>query len=180
MADAPSPPISLTFAGLAGETRPPAEPTVLPTEAGAALRAFFDAHPAVAALRFELALSEAGDDLEFAGGLLLDAAGAPLRGGREAERAGAAFRRLLRTDPHLAQLPVALTVAMGGIDHAFEIARTATGAEPATPVAADPAEQARGEAREHARERARLRARDERFDQRDELRDEFDGVDPPG
>ncbi len=179
MADGPSLPIALTFAGLAGETRPATEPGVLAPEVGVALRAFFDAHPAVAAAHFELALSEAGDDLEFAGGMLLDAAGSPLGAGRDGERAGAEFRRLLRHDPQLAALPIALTIAFGGIDQAFRIDREATGAAPATPAVRDPAAAARDDARAAARERAQLRTRDERYDQRDELPDRFDGIDEP-
>jgi hypothetical protein len=135
MADGPTLPVMLTFAGLAGETRTPAEPTVLAPEVGEALRRFFDAHPAVAAVRFELALDEAGEDIEYAAGTLHDAAGVALRDGREAQRAGAAFRQLLRQDAALAALPVALVVAMGGIEHTFVIHREATGAAPADPVA---------------------------------------------
>lgn len=175
--DGPQPPIALTFAGVAGEARPDTEPTVLPAAAGAALRAFFDAHPAVAALGFELALDEAGDALEYAGGTLHALGGAPLRPGRDAERAGAAFRRLLRAERTLAELPTRLAVALGGIDHAFRIAREATGAGPVEPVpggdvAGDRAGDRAGAPRAAARERARLRAQDERWDQRDPLPDD--------
>ncbi len=165
----PQLPVALTFAGLAGEATAPTAPTALPREAGEVLRAFFEAHPAVAYVQFEIALTEDGDDLEFAGGTLHRDGGELLGGGREAERAAADFRRLLRTDPHLAALPVALTVAMEGIDHAFRIAREATGAA-APPGVSDDAD-----ARAAQRERARLAARDARFDQRDALPDDESG-----
>src|SRR5688500_17872415 len=127
MADAPSHlPVVLTFAGLAGTPAAASGPTVLPTAAGDALRAFFEAHPAVEFVQFELALDESGEDIECAGGTLHAEGGAPLRDGREAGRAGDAFRRLLRTDPHLAALPIALVVAMEGIEHTFRIMRDAT------------------------------------------------------
>ena len=167
MADGPSQlPVAITFAGLAGEPAPSPSPTAMATEAGEALRAFFEEHPIVEAVQFELALNEAGDDLEYAGGHLLDAAGAPLRDGREAGRAGEAFRKLLRTDPRLAGLPVALVIAMEGIDHTFRIARDATGASRPPGETADP------DARAALRERRRLAERDARFDQRDPLPDD--------
>lgn len=168
VADGPSQlPVAITFAGLAGEPAPSPSPTAMPTAAGEALRAFFEAHPEVEAVQFELALNEAGDELEYAGGLLLDAGGAPLRtDGREARRAGEAFRKLLRTDPHLAALPVALVIAMEGIDHTFRIARDATGAS------RPPGEAADADARATTRERRRLAERDARFDQRDPLPDD--------
>jgi hypothetical protein len=162
--DGPPPgPVALTFAGLAGEAAAPRAPTALPREAGDALRAFFEAHPAVALVQFEIALSEDGEELEFAGGTLHDADGALLRDGREAARAAADLRRLLRADPHLASLPVALTVAMGGVEQTFRIERGATGAARAPGDAGDEDERAA------RRERARLAERDARFDQRDPL-----------
>ena len=165
MADGPPDlPVTLTFAGLAGEAdvaAPP--PTVMPRAAGEALRDFFEAHPSVEFVQFGIALNEDGDDLEYAGGTLHAEGGAPLRDGREAHRAGEALRRLLRTDPHLAALPVALVIATGGIEHTFRIPRDATGAARPAGEPADP------DARAAARERARLEARDARFDQRDEL-----------
>jgi len=164
VADGPSLPVSLTFAGLAGESS--SSPTVMPTAAGDALRAFFEAHPAVEVIQFEIALTENGDDLEFAGGTLHAAGGAPLRDGREAQRAGDALRRLLRTDPHLAALPVALVIAMGGTEHTFRIARDATGAR------RSPGEAADADARAAAHERARLDARAARYDQRDAIDDD--------
>jgi hypothetical protein len=168
-------PVTLTFAGLAGEATAPTAPTALPREAGEVLRGFFEAHPAVAAVQFEIALTEDGDDLEFAAGTLRGDGGELLPGGREAERAAADFRRLLRTDAHLAALPVALVVAMAGIDHAFRITREATGAAP-PPGASDDAD-----VRAARRERARLVARDARFDQRDTLPDDEAGdVGPSG
>jgi hypothetical protein len=168
-------PVALTFAGLAGEAPAPTAPTALPREAGEVLRAFFDAHPAVAAVQFEIALTEDGEDLEFAAGTLHADGGELLRGGREAERAAADFRRLLRTDAHLAALPVALVVAMAGVDHAFRIAREATGAAPPAGASDD------ADVRAARRERARLAARDARFDQRDALPDDEAGdVGRPG
>jgi hypothetical protein len=167
-------PVALTFAGLAGEAPAPTAPTALPREAGEALRAFFEAHPAVAAVQFEIALTEDGEDLEFAAGTLHGDGGELLGGGRAAERAAADFRRLLRTDAHLAALPVALVVAMGGLDHAFRIAREATGAAPA-PGAAPGAPDDDADVRAARRERARLAARDARFDQRDALPDDEAG-----
>lgn len=165
----PSLPVAVTFAGLGGEAEVPTAPTALPRAAGEVLRGFFEAHPAVAAVQFELALTEDGDDLEFAGGTLHDDGGALLRTGREAERAAAEFRRLLRTDPHLGALPVALVVAMEGVDHAFRITREATGAAAAPGVSAD------ADVRAAGRERERLAARDARFDQRDVLPDDEAG-----
>jgi hypothetical protein len=166
MADVPSgAPVALTFAGIAGESPTPASPTAMPAAAGEALRAFFDAHPTVAFVQFEIALTEDGDDLEFAGGTLHGADGTPLRE-RDTQRAADALRRLLRADPHLAALPVALVVAMGGIEHTFRITRDATGASPLAGEPADPDERAA------ARERARLRAHDDRWDQRDVVRDD--------
>ncbi|GLC26883.1 hypothetical protein [Roseisolibacter agri] len=164
MADAPSQlPVALTFAGLAGAGPEGSAPTVMPADAGETLRAFFEAHPTVEFAQFELALNEAGDDLEFAAGTLHGEDGAPLREGREAHRAGEAFRRLLRHDPHLAALPVRLVVAMEGIEHTFRIMRDATGA-------ARPAGQSTdADARAAARERRRLEAHDARWDQRDVL-----------
>jgi hypothetical protein len=138
------------------------------------LRAFFEAHPAVAAVQFEIALTEDGEGLEFAAGTLHGDGGEPLRDGRDADRAAGDFRRLLRTDAHLAALPVALAVAMSGIDHAFRIAREATGAAPPQAASDD------ADGREARRERARLAARDARFDQRDALPDDEAGdVGPP-
>lgn len=163
MADGPAlTPVTLTFAGIAGEPPTASGPTVLPAEAGVALRAFFDAHPTVAYLQFEIALTENGDDLEFAGGTLHAEGGAPLQG-RDAQRAGDALRRLLHADPALAALPVTLVVAMEGIEHTFRITREATGA---APLAGDPDERAA------ARERARIAAREERFEGRDQIRDD--------
>lgn len=165
-------PVALTFAGLAGAPATPAgttgAPPVMPAAAGEALRAFFDAHPAIAYLQFEIALNEEGDDLEFAHGTLHVDGGSPLAG-REAQRAGHALRRLLRHDPALAALPIALVVAMEGTEHTFRIAREATGAEPAAGQSADPDERA------IARERARLDER-ARWDQRDEIRDDDHGA----
>jgi hypothetical protein len=155
--------VTLTFAGMGGEAPTAAGPTVLSADAGEALRAFFDAHPTVEFVRFEIALSEDGDDLEFAGGTLHDEGGEPLHAGREAQRAGEQFRRLLRDDPRLAGLPVRLVVAMEGIDHTFRITRDATGAERPTGQSSDADERAA------RRERARLEQRDARFDQRDVL-----------
>ena len=169
MADGPPDlPVALTFAGLAGEAEvaegmPARAPTVMARAAGEALRDFFEAHPAVELVQFEIALSEDGDDLEFAGGTLHAEGGAPLRDGREARRAGEAFRRLLRADPHLAALPVALVIATGGVEHTYRIARDATGAR------RPEGEPAAAAARAGARERARLAERDARFDQRDDL-----------
>jgi len=170
MADGPPDlPVTLTFAGLAGEAdvdeaaRPP---TVMPRAAGEALRAFFEAHPAVEFVQFEIALSEAGDDLEFAGGTLHAAGGAPLREGREARRAGEAFRHLLRADPHLAALPVALVIGTGGVEHTYRIVRDATGARRPEGESADADERAA------VRERARLKERDARYDQRDDIPDD--------
>ena len=169
----PGLPVDLTFAGIAGEAATPAAPTVLAREAGEALRAFFEAHPAVAYVQFELALTEDGDDLEFAGGTLHRDGGELLRDGREAERAAGDFRRLLRTDPHLRALPVALAVAMEGIDHAFRITREATGAATPPGVSDD------ADVRAAQRERARLAAHDARFDQRDALPDDEAGQGGP-
>ena len=160
--------VSLTFVGLGGESTAAAGPTVLPAEAGAALRAFFDANPSVELVQFEIALSEDGDDLVLAGGTLHGEGGAPLHVGREAERAGEQFRRLLRDDPHLAELPVRLVVAMEGIDHTFRITRDATGAERAAGQSTDADERAA------RRERARLERHDARYDQRDVLPEELD------
>ena len=165
----PSLPLALTFAGLAGEAdvdEAARAPTVLPRAAGEALRAFFEAHPAVEYVQFEIALSEAGDDLEFAGGTLHAEGGAPIREGREGRHAAEAFRRLLRTDPHLAALPVALVIATGGVEHTYRIARDATGAR-RPEGQSDDADQ-----RAAVRERARLKQRDARFDQRDDVRDD--------
>jgi len=165
MADAPGAPVVLAFAGLAGVPAAAAAPTTLSRETGDALRGFFDAHPTVAWLQFEIALNENGDDLEFAGGTLHGVDGRPL-GGRAGDRAGDALRRMLRTEPHLAALPVSLVIAMGGVEATFRVAREATGAGPATGEPADP------DARAAGRERERLRARDERFDQRDVIDDD--------
>ena len=162
-------PVALTFAGLAGEAPAPTAPTTLPREAGEVLRTFFETHPAVAFVQFEIALTEDGEDLEFAAGTLHGDSGELLRGGREAERAAADFRRLLRTDAHLVGLPVALAVAMEGLDHAFRITREATGAAPPLGVSDD------ADVRAAQRERARLAARDARFDQRDTLPDDEAG-----
>ena len=160
-------PVALTFAGLAGEPAPSPSPTAMPTEAGEALRAFFDEHAEVERVQFELALNEDGDELEFAGGVLLDAFGASIRTeGREGRRAGEAFRKLLRADPHVAALPIALVIAMEGIDHTFRIARDATGARRPPGDAAD------ADARAAVGERRRLSERDARFDQRDPLPDD--------
>lgn len=156
-------PTELTFAGRAGVATDASGPAILDAETADVLCAFFTAHPHVDVVQFELGMSEDGDDLEFASGLLLRVDGTPLREGREAQRAGEAFRRLLR-DPHMAALPLHLAVAMEGIDHTFRIAREATGAPPAE------GQRRVGEDRESARERARLEARDERWDQRDEVR----------
>ena len=163
----PDAPTELTFAGRAGVANDATGPAVLGPEVADVLCAFFTAHPLVDVVQFELALSEDGDDVEFAGGMLLGIDGTPLREGREAQRAGEAFRRLLR-DPHVAALPIHLAVAMEGIDHTFRIAREATGAPPAE------GQRRAGEDRESARERARLEARDERWDQRDEVRGDDD------
>jgi hypothetical protein len=160
--------VSLTFAGLGVESAAAESPTVLPTAVGESLRPFFDANPAVEFVQFELALSEDGDDLVFAGGTLHGEGGEPLHVGREAERAGALFRRLLRDDPHLAELPVRLAVAMEGIDHTFRIAREATGAERAGGHSSD------ADDRAARRERARLERHDARHDQRDVLPEELD------
>ena len=167
MADGPPGlPIALTFAGLAGEASTPTAPTVMPTDAGEALRDFFEAHPSVEFVQFEVALNEDGDDLEFAGGTLHGEDGAPLREGRDARRAAEAFRRLLRDDPHVAALPVALVIAMEGTEHTFRIARDATGARRPEGQSADADERAA------ARERRRLEAHDARYDQRDDLHDD--------
>ena len=179
MADGPPDlPVTLTFAGLAGEAdvdpnanadadgEPKAgapAPTVMPRAAGEVLRDFFEAHPAVEFVQFQIALNEAGDDLEYAGGTLHAEGGAPLREGRDVRRAGEALRRLLRADPHLAALPVALVIATGGVEHTFRVMRDATGAARPAGEPSDP------DVRAAARERARLEARDARFDQRDEL-----------
>lgn len=164
MADGPTQqPVALTFAGVAGEGSVGTAPTVMPADVAGALRPFFEAHPDVEFVQFEIALNEEGDDLEFAGGTLHAEGGAPLREGREAQRAGEAFRRLLRHDPHLAALPVRLVVAMEGIEHTFRIARDATGARRPEGQSAD------ADVRAAARERARLEARDARWDQRDVL-----------
>jgi hypothetical protein len=170
MSDGPSQlPILLTFAGVDGREAPtPATPTTMPAEAGQALRAFFEAHPAVEFVQFEIALNENGDDLEFAGGTLHDEGGAPLRDGREARQAGEAFRKLLRGDEHLRALPVRLVVAHEGTEPTYRITRASTGAPQPEGRSAD------ADARASARERARLEAHDARFDQRDELRDEHD------
>jgi hypothetical protein len=165
----PSAPVALSFAGLGGEAAAPTAPTALPREAGEVLRAFFEAHPAVAYLQFEIALTEDGDDLEFAGGTLHRDGGELLREGRDAERAAADFRRLLRADPHLAALPVALVVAIEGIDRAFRITREATGA------AQPPGASEDADVRAARRERGRLAERDARFDQRDVLPDDEAG-----
>jgi sugar phosphate isomerase/epimerase len=166
-ADGPSQlPVVLAFAGLAGAGAVGSAPTVLPTEAGEALRAFFEAHPAVEFVQFELALDEAGEDLEFAAGTLHGADGAPLREDRETRRAAEAFRRLLRTDAALAALPVRLVVAMEGLEHTFRIPRDATGAARPAGESADADERAA------RRERARLEAQDARWDQRDLVRDD--------
>ena len=162
----PERPVALTFAGLAGEAATPTSPTVLPRAAGEALRDFFEAHLAVEFVQFEIALSDAGDDLEFAGGTLHAEGGAPLREGRESRRAADAFRRLLRADPHLAALPVALVIATGGVEHTYRIARDATGARRPEGQSADADERAA------ARERTRLKERDARYDQRDDVRDD--------
>ncbi|MDF1503658.1 hypothetical protein [Roseisolibacter sp. H3M3-2] len=164
----PQLPVALTFAGVAGAPASGGAPTVLPAELGETLRAFFDAHPTVAWVQFEIALSEDGESLEFAGGTLHRLGGQPLREGRDAERAAADFRRLLRADARLAELPVVLTVATGGIDHAFRIAREATGAAPGVPSAGAPDEDERA----MRRERARLAERDARYDQRDFIPDD--------
>jgi hypothetical protein len=160
MSDGPSQlPILLTFAGVDGREAPtPATPTTMPAEAGQALRAFFEAHPAVEFVQFEIALNENGDDLEFAGGTLHDEGGAPLRDGREARQA----------DEHLRALPVRLVVAHEGTEPTYRITRASTGAPQPEGRSAD------ADARASARERARLEAHDARFDQRDELRDEHD------
>jgi hypothetical protein len=165
MADGPPDlPVTLTFTGLAGEADvAPPPPTVMPRAAGEVLRDFFEAHPSVEFVQFQVALNEDGDDLEYAGGTLHAEGGALLRDGRDASRAGDALRRLLRTDPHLAALPVALVIATGGIEHTFRIMRDATGAARPAGEPSDP------DVRAAARERARLEARDARFDQRDEL-----------
>ena len=157
-------PTELTFAGRGGVAADATGPAILNAGTGDVLCAFFTEHPLVDAVQFEIALTEDGNDLEFAGGMLLGIDGTPLRDGRDARRAGEAFRRLLR-DPHVAALPIHLAVAMEGIDHTFRIAREATGAPPGAGPRRD------GEDRETARERARLEARDERWDQRDELRE---------
>ena len=168
MTDDPSRlPVSVAFAGIAGAG--PASRTSPPTlaaEIGEALRPFFDAHPSIAYVQFELALTEDGEDLEFAGGSFHEEDGTPVRDGREAHRAGEAFRRLTRADPHVREMPVALLLAMEGLEHTFRIAREATGAAPPVGQPADV------DARAAARERARLEAQDARFDQRDELRDD--------
>jgi hypothetical protein len=156
-------PTELTFAGRAGVADDATGPAILDAETADVLCAFFTAHPLVDVVQFELALTEDGDDLEFAGGLLLGVDGAPLVHGRDAQRAGEAFRRLLR-EPRIAALPIHLAVALEGIDHTFRIAREATGAPPGE------GQRREGEDRETARERARLAARDERWDQRDEVR----------
>ena len=167
----PQLPILLTFAGVDGREAPtPATPATMPAEAGEALRAFFEAHPAVEFVQFEIALNENGDDLEFAGGTLHDEGGAPLRDGREARQAGEALRKLLRGDPHLRELPVRLVVGHEGTEPTYRITRASTGAPVPEGRSADADERAA------ARERARLEAHDARFDQRDELRDEFDGA----
>lgn len=159
----PGAPTELAFAGRAGLAADATGPAILDAETGDVLCAFFTAHPHVDAVQFEIALTEDGDDLEFAGGMLLRVDGTPFSAGREAQRAGEAFRRLLR-DPHVAALPIHLAVAMEGIDHTFRITREATGAPPGEGPRRE------GEDRETSRERARLRARDERWDQRDEVR----------
>jgi hypothetical protein len=167
MADGPSQqPIALTFAGLAGAGALGAAPTVMPAEAGDALRPFFEAHPAVEFVQFEIALNEGGDDLEFAAGTLHGEDGAPLREDRETRRAAEAFRRLLRDDAALAALPVRLVVAMEGVEHTFRIMRDATGAARPAGQSADADERAA------RRERARLEAQDARWDQRDAIRDD--------
>jgi hypothetical protein len=173
MADGPGQlTVALTFAGIAGVAPTAAGPTVLPPDGAEALRAFFDAHPAVEFVQFEIALNEDGDDLEFAGGTLHGEGGEPLHASREAERAGERFRRLLRDDPHLAELPVRLVVAMEGTEHTFRITRDATGAERPAGQSSD------ADARAARRERARLEARDARFDQRDVLPEEYDARRP--
>jgi len=169
VSDGPSLPVALTFAGLAGEPSPSLAPTAMATAAGEALRAFFDAHPAVAYVQFEIALDENGDDLEFAGGTLHREGGAPLAG-RDAERAGQVLRRLLRDDPALAALPVALVVAMNGTEHTFRITREATGAQPGEGQSSD------ADVRAAQRERARLDAHAAKWDQRDEIRDDDAGA----
>lgn len=164
---APDVPIALTFAGRAGVAVDATGPAILSAETGDVLCAFFTAHPQVDAVQFELALTEDGDDLEFAGGMLLSIDGSPFTAGRDAQRAGEAFRRLLR-DAHMAALPVHLAVAMEGLDHTFRITREATGAPAAEGVGRE------GEDRETTRERARLEARDDRWDQHDEVRGDYD------
>jgi hypothetical protein len=161
----PRVPIALLFAGVPGAPTAPTTPPLLPAEAGAALRAFFEAHPTVAHVDFEIALNESGDDLEYAAGTLHQEGGAHVAG-REGQRAGEALRRLLRADPHLAALPVTLVVAMEGIEHTFRITREATGAPPPAGVPADPDERAA------LRERARLAEREARFEGRDFVRDD--------
>jgi hypothetical protein len=120
--------VELSFGSVADTERTPGAPTAMSIAAGDALRSFFDAHPDVSYVQFEIALNEAGDDLEFAAGTLHAERGAPLSDGREARRAGEAFRRLLRGDPDVAALPVALVIAMEGLEHTFRIRREATGA----------------------------------------------------
>ena len=159
----PDAPTELAFAGRGGVAVDATGPAILGAATGDVLCAFFTAHPQVDAVQFEIALAEDGDDLEFAGGMLLRIDGTPLTTGREAQRAGEAFRRLLR-DPHMATLPIHLAVAMEGIDHTFRITREATGAPPGEGPGRE------GEDRATSRERARLQARDERWDQRDEVR----------
>lgn len=156
-------PTHLTFAGCADVPADATGPAILDAGTGDVLCAFFAAHPLVDVVQFELAMSDAGDDLEFAGGLLLRMDGAPLGNDRDARRAGEAFRQLLR-DPHVAALPLRLAVALEGIDHTFRIAREATGAPPGEGQVRE------GEDRETTRERARLAARDARWDQHDEVR----------
>src|SRR3954464_5410955 len=114
----PDAPIALTFVGRAGVAVDATGPAILSAQTGDVLCDFFTAHPQVDAVQFELALTEDGDDLEFAGGRLLRLDGTPFTQGRDAQRAGEAFRRLLR-DAHMAALPVHLAVAMEGLDHTF-------------------------------------------------------------
>ncbi|MGZ8456785.1 MAG: hypothetical protein ACXWZS_13905 [Gemmatirosa sp.] len=158
--------VVLTFAGLAGAGPVGAAPTIMPTAAGEALRPFFEAHPAVEFVQFEIALNEGGDDLEFAAGTLHGEDGAPLREDRDTRRAAEAFRRLLRDDAELSALPVRLVVAMEGVEHSFRILRDATGAARPAGQSADADERAA------RRERARLEAQDARWDQRDVTRDD--------
>jgi hypothetical protein len=172
-------PVEITFAGLAGVPEPAPLPTAMPRAAGEALRVFFDAHPLVDHVRFEIALNEDGDDLEFSSGTLHALDGRALQDdlGREVQRAGEAFRRLLRREPAVATLPVALVIATGSAEHVFVIRRASTEAGPAEalpPAAArgGAAGDAAHDARAADRERARLAALDARFDGRDVVPDD--------